>query len=166
MRNKGQNHSSNKFLRLISIPIKALTKARDLYVRSITGCAAKTHYSSAVFVSSAALPRSRSSSSAVSWGSFSGEEDGADDYRELVRAASVRSFGHKNEIEMFLREKQRSRVAAAAAARGGLPKSSSVGMTRIDEEEDEGEGSFSHKVSDRILYPRSRSYAVSGKANF
>ncbi|WZZ79952.1 hypothetical protein YC2023_100524 [Brassica napus] len=81
-----------------------------------------------------------------------------DDYSELVRAASVRSLGHKNEIDMLIQEKLKQ---------GGLPKSSSVGMARIDEEGEAEEGSVNtktKKVSD--LYPCSKSYAVTGSPKF
>ncbi|CAA7031100.1 unnamed protein product [Microthlaspi erraticum] len=161
MRNRGQNQ--NKFLRIISTPLRALGKARDFYVRSITGCASRTQYSS-----SAPFPRSRSSSSAAFSSSASSRRTTDfgidDDYSELVRAASVRSLGHKNEIDMFMQEKLQQQKKQK---QGGLPKSSSVGMARIEEEEEAEEGSVNpkmkktKKVSD-LLYPRSKSYAVTG----
>ncbi|KAG2252312.1 hypothetical protein Bca52824_082448 [Brassica carinata] len=43
--------------------------------------------------------------------------------------------GTKNEIDMLIQEKQKK------LKQGGLPKSSSVGMARIDEEEEAEEGS-------------------------
>ncbi|CAH2038412.1 unnamed protein product [Thlaspi arvense] len=165
MRNGGQNQ--NKFLRIISTPLRALGKARDLYVRSITGCAARTHYSSSASTSTL-FPRSRSSSSAAFSSSASSRRATdfgiGDDYSELVRAASVRSLGHKNEIDMFIQEKLQQQKKQK---QGGLPKSSSVGMARIEEDEEAEEGSVNpktkktKKVSD-LLYPRSKSYAVTG----
>ncbi|EOA37143.1 hypothetical protein CARUB_v10010449mg [Capsella rubella] len=164
--------NQNKFLRIISTPLRALGKARDFYVRSITGCAARTHYSSSASVS-APFPRSRSSSSAAFSSSASSRRTTDfgidDDYSELVRAASVRSLGHKSEIDMLIQEKlQQQRQAGGGGGGGGLllPKSSSVGMARIEEEEETEEGSVNpkmkkktKKVSD-LLYPRSKSYAV------
>lgn len=165
MRKKGENKT--RFFRIINMPLKVLGKARDLYMRSITGCAARTHYSSADSVS-IPFPRSRSTSSAFSSSTSSRRMSFDDDYSELVRAASVRSLGHKNEIDMIrhqqLQQRQENRVAVGvvAAAKGGLPKSSSVGMpmARIDEENEE-EGSLKNqKKGSDFLYPRSRSHAV------
>ncbi|CAL9238283.1 unnamed protein product [Arabidopsis halleri] len=174
MGKRGQKQ--NKFLRIITMPLKVLCKARDLYMRSITGCAARTHYSSAVDAASVPFPRSRSTSSAFSSSASSRRRSSDftfdDDYSELLRAASARSLGHKNEIDMIihqqlqqLQQRQENRVAmgaVAVAVKGDLPKSSSVGMTmaRIDEE-DEEEGSLKNqKKGSDFLYPRSRSHAV------
>ncbi|KAG2256732.1 hypothetical protein Bca52824_076026 [Brassica carinata] len=151
----GGRQNKNKVLRIISTPFRALNK---FYVRSITGCVPRTHYYSSASVSDP-FSRSRSSSSASSRRTTDLGID--DDYSELVRAASVRSLGHKNEIDMLIQEKQKK------LKQGGLPKSSSVGMARIDEEEEAEEGSVntnSKKVSD--LYPRSKSYAVTGSPKF
>ncbi|KAF2591484.1 hypothetical protein F2Q70_00041917 [Brassica cretica] len=150
MRNKGQKQ--NKFLRIISAPLRALGKARDFYMRSITGCSARTHYSSAASVSTP-FPRSRSSSSAAFSSSASTRRTTDfgidDDYSELVRAASVRSLGHKNEIDMFLHEK----LQQEKLRQRGLPKSSSVGMAKIEEEDEAEEGSLtsSREISYRCL---------------
>ncbi|KAL0651142.1 hypothetical protein Bca4012_093833 [Brassica carinata] len=157
----GGRQNKNKVLRIISTPFRALNK---FYVRSITGCVPRTHYYSSASVSDP-FSRSRSSSSAA-FSSFASSRRTTDlgiddDYSELVRAASVRSLGHKNEIDMLIQEKQKK------LKQGGLPKSSSVGMARIDEEEEAEEGSVntnSKKVSD--LYPRSKSYAVTGSPKF
>ncbi|KAF3571588.1 hypothetical protein F2Q69_00060601 [Brassica cretica] len=154
----GGRQNKNKLLRIISTPFRALNK---FYVRSITGCVPRTHYYSSASVSDP-FSRSRSSSSAAFSSSASSRRTTDfgidDDYSELVRAASVRSLGHKNEIDMLIQEKLKQ---------GGLPKSSSVGMARIDEEEEAEEGSVNtktKKVSD--LYPRSKSYAVTGSPKF
>lgn len=181
MGKRGQKQ--NRFFRIITMPLKVLGKARDLYMKSITGCAARTHYSSAVDAASVPFPRSRSTSSAFSSSASSRRRsfdcNFDDDYSELLRAASVRSLGHKNEIDMIIhqqlqqqqqqqqqqRQRQENRLAMGAVAvsgKGGLPKSSSVGMTmaRIDEE-DEEEGSLKNqKKGSEFLYPRSRSHAV------
>ncbi|KAF8110032.1 hypothetical protein N665_0088s0046 [Sinapis alba] len=178
MRNGGQ--SQNKFLRIISTPFRALGKARDLYVRSITGCASRTQYPSSSSSSvSTAFPRSKSSSSAAFSSSASTRRTTDfgidDDYSELVRAASVRSLGHKNEIDMFIQEKvkqeklQQEIMQKKMKKHGGLPKSSSVGMARIDEEEEGEEGSVNLKTTKKVselLYPRSKSYAVTGSPKF
>ncbi|CAN8305678.1 unnamed protein product [Cochlearia groenlandica] len=180
MSNRIQN--KNKFLRIISTPLRAIGKARDFYVRSITGCAAKTHYSSSTTVTNP-FPRSRSSSSAAFSSSASSRRATDfginEDYSELVRAASVRSLGHKNEIDMFIQERlkqeENKKKQEKKKLQGGLPKSSSVGMAIIEEEEEGEEGSVNlkivsnknnKKVSDHLLLPRSKSYAVTGSPKF
>ncbi|CAH8360060.1 unnamed protein product [Eruca vesicaria subsp. sativa] len=171
MRNGGQNQ--NKFLRIISTPFRVLGKA---YVRSITGCAARTQYPSSSSASTA-FPRSKSSSSAAFSSSASTRRTTDfgidDDYSELVRAASVRSLGHKNEIDMLIQEKVKQEKLQQEMQKkmkhGGLPKSSSVGMARIDEDEEGEEGSVNPKTTKKVselLYPRSKSYAVTGSPKF
>ncbi|GMI91080.1 hypothetical protein like AT1G10140 [Hibiscus trionum] len=146
MRSKGQSH--NKFMRFITVPLKALGKARDLYVRSLTRCTSSVSYAHA-----SGLPRSFSVSSATS--------NDSDDLRELIRAASVRSLGHRNEVEMLFQQQRQSRVQTRS---NGLPKSCSVAMGRIDEENPcEFEENEAVVVVDKkrdLLYPRSKSYAV------
>ncbi|XVE95048.1 hypothetical protein REPUB_Repub02eG0062900 [Reevesia pubescens] len=152
MRSKGD--SSNKFVRFITVPFKALCKAKDLYVRSLTSCASRVSYgqSSGDYTGQyPGLPRSFSASSAIS-------KDN-EDLRELIRAASVRSLGHSNEVEMFLQQQLRLQMGSK-----GLPKSSSVGMGRIDEEKscefEENDDVVIDKKKQGFLYPRSKSYAV------
>ncbi|XVF64208.1 hypothetical protein PTKIN_Ptkin09bG0149700 [Pterospermum kingtungense] len=149
MSSKG--HSQNKFLRFITVPFRALGKARDLYVRSLTSCASRVSYgqSSGDYTG---LPRSFSASSAIS--------NDSEDLRELMRAASVRSLGHRNEIEMFLQQQLKLQTGSK-----GLPKSSSVGMGRIDEDKpcefgENGDDAVLDKKKKNFLYPRSKSYAV------
>ena len=151
MTSKG--HSHNRFLRFIAVPFKALGKARDLYVRSLTSCASRVSYghSSGDYTGQySGLPRSFSASSATS--------NDNEDLRELIRAASVRSLGHRNEMEMFLQQQLRLQMGSK-----GLPKSCSVGMGRIDEEKpcefEENDAVVVDKKQD-FLYPRSKSYAV------
>ncbi|KAL5558691.1 hypothetical protein UlMin_034902 [Ulmus minor] len=158
-------HSQNKFLRIIALPFRALGKARDLYVRSMTNSAQRI----SVYGSSMGGPAGqfealpKSSSVRTSRGS-----DYDDDYAELVRAASARSYGNTLDMETILRQHleqmMQSAPATATTTAGstGLPKSSSVGMGRIDEDQpcefgdQDGGGDVKPK-----LYPRSKSYAVS-----
>ncbi|KDP41598.1 hypothetical protein JCGZ_16005 [Jatropha curcas] len=151
MRAKGHNQS--KFMKIVTIPIKVLGKARDLYVNSMSSCAARTSYSHCTSLPNGNLLKSYSMGSSMS--------NDNDDYRELIRAASVRSLGHKNEIDMVLQQMKQ------ASTKQQLPKSCSVGMGfmgRIDEEkpgmEEEGSVDGSKKGTKADLYPRSRSYAV------
>ncbi|KAL4271494.1 hypothetical protein GQ457_13G009230 [Hibiscus cannabinus] len=156
-----KGHAQNKFVRFITIPFRALGKARDLYVRSMTSCAAGVSFGQGGAAPDYAgqLPRSFSESSAAS--SYANE-----DFRDLIRAASVRSLGHRNEVEMFLQEQMK--------AAKGLPKSSSVGMGRIDEDkpfESEEKNQLHHLDNNTItmkqdsLFKRSKTYAVTKRSS-
>lgn len=142
-------------MRIVTIPLKVLGKARDLYVKSMTGCAARASSGHSMSLPNGQLPKSYSMGSSMS--------NDNDDFRDLIRAASVRSLGHKNEIDMLLHQmKQQQSIPSKQ-----LPKSSSVGMGfmgRIDEEKPSDEDGSSHganlKAAKGELYPRSRSYAV------
>ena len=127
---KTKAHGQSRFMRVITIPLRVLCKARDVYVKSMIDCSMGTSYGPSM-VSRAGqhppLPRSFSVSS-----SGSGE-----DYRELVRAASARSSGHSNEIEMYMQLLRQQRSSAMMGSKKVLPKSCSAGMgfmDKIDEE--------------------------------
>ncbi|CAN0873335.1 hypothetical protein LINGRAHAP2_LOCUS10347 [Linum grandiflorum] len=141
-------------VRMMTSPIRALGRARDFYVNSFTECTTRTSnpYSTSHYPSS--LPRSMSTASSVS------SYDGGEDLRELVRAASVRCYGHKNEAEMYVEQMRQTANV--------LPKSVSVGMGfmgRIDEDnaceefdESNAAGAGDNKqVPEK--YSRSKSYA-------
>ncbi|KAE8704138.1 Calcium-transporting ATPase 3 family protein [Hibiscus syriacus] len=156
-------HSQNKFLRFIMIPFRALGKAKDLYVKSLTSCAASVSFSQGggdYAGQYPGLPRSFSASSAAS-----SRDD--EDLRDLIRAASARSLGHKNEVEMFLQEQLKQMRAAKE-----LPKSSSVGMGRIDEDKpfEFEENNQVHRVENNnkkqdSLFTRSKTYAVTKRSS-
>ncbi|KAI4316600.1 hypothetical protein L6164_024566 [Bauhinia variegata] len=147
MRSKGQNQSM--LVRIIMSPIRALGKARDLYVRSITNCGDNMNYGGNFDAAGrfAALPRSYSAATSRS--------DDGEDFRELMRAASARTMVNKIDMDLALRQQQQKQFGASKGL--PLPKSSSVGMGRIDEDSELGE---SGAVAPDLLYPRSRSYAV------
>lgn len=124
-------------------PRRALCRARDFYVRSITGCAghlppdAAFGYGYPTFAAPMTPTMSRNSSFASS--RYSAGGGGDDDMRELVRAASQRLAAER---------------AAAAAEPATVPRSQSVAMARIDEDrpcEFAGVG---------LVFPRSQSCAV------
>ncbi|XP_050228006.1 uncharacterized protein LOC126677434 [Mercurialis annua] len=146
MRTKKQKQS--KLMKIVSTPLRVLGKARDLYVKSITGCATRT-YGHSRSMPKGELPKSYSMGSTISSASA------GDDYGDLIRAASVRSLGHKNEIDMLLQQHKEEQQKKQ------LPKSVSVGMGfmgRIDEENGDEEGSVGgSKRAD--MYPRSRTVA-------
>ncbi|CAL5077027.1 unnamed protein product [Urochloa decumbens] len=132
-------------------PRRALCAARDLYVRSLTGCAGHLGGDAAFgYPSFAAAPpgssfRAESFASSRRSSYSGGAGDADEDLRELIRAASQRRVAE----------------AAAAAAAGerhpaAVPRSHSVAMARIDEDAPcEFGGSAAAAV-----FPRSRSYAV------
>lgn len=160
-------HSHNKFLRFVTLPLRALGKARDFYVRSMINCAEGRTYGQPM---GGTLPKSFSARSARS--------NESDDYSDLVRAASVRSMGHLNEIDMLLKQhmqmrsspQQQQQQQLGSNGKARFPKSCSVGMAgfmgRIEEEKpgDFGEDGSVHanktKSSSDSAYPRSKSVAV------
>ncbi|KAL6647127.1 hypothetical protein ACP70R_014564 [Stipagrostis hirtigluma subsp. patula] len=121
-------------------PRRALGAARDLYVRSLTGCAGHLSADAAFgYPTFAAVAPCSVDSFASSASRRSGVDD--DDLRELIRAASQR----------------RAAEAAAAAQPPAVPRSQSVAMARIDEDrpcEFDGAGAGA------VFLPRSRSCAV------
>ncbi|KAL7245083.1 hypothetical protein ACSBR2_000426 [Camellia fascicularis] len=124
MRTKASNQ--NKFVRFITIPIRALGQAREFYVRIITDYAQRVSYGSALGIQSGPihnLPKSYS----VSFSSRSSSAD-SDDLRELIRVASTRRLGVDMDMDM-----QRQQMLPSTAA-GVVPRSCSVRMGRIDEE--------------------------------
>ncbi|XP_052149143.1 uncharacterized protein LOC127767747 [Oryza glaberrima] len=102
-------------------PARALGRARDMYVRGMTGCArcvpADAAFGYPVFVPSSAAASMRSNS----FGSDSRFGGGADDdLRELIRAASQR------------RAAEQEREARAVARSQSM--ASGISMARIDED--------------------------------
>uniref|UniRef100_A0A0D9VZH8 Uncharacterized protein n=1 Tax=Leersia perrieri TaxID=77586 RepID=A0A0D9VZH8_9ORYZ len=105
-------------------PARALGRARDMYVRGLTGCArcvpADAAFGYPVFVpaSGAASMRSNSFGSSGDW-----RGGGDDDLRELIRAASQRRAAEAA-----------AREAAQAAAVARSQSMVGLSMARIDED--------------------------------
>ncbi|XP_020095938.1 uncharacterized protein LOC109715372 [Ananas comosus] len=120
----GGGGGGNRWSRCLRAPLRVLCRARDLYVRSMAECAGHVQYEGAAFGFPAygEVPRSFSLRSD---GGGSGEED----LRELIRAAST--------------------AQGRRAALGGVERSQSVAVGRIDE-------------GSSLLFPRSRSCAGAG----
>lgn len=118
MRLAAEMSRGSKLRWLWRAPARALGRARDLYVRGLTGCARHVPSDAAfgypVFVPA---PLSRSHS-AVGWGAGSSEAD--EDLRELVRAASQRRV-----------EQRRAELQAVARSQS---MAASLSMARIDED--------------------------------
>ncbi|KAI5393306.1 hypothetical protein KIW84_060430, partial [Lathyrus oleraceus] len=138
----------------------ALGKARDAYVRSITNCGQSMNYGSYPMDAASrfsSLSRSQTTSSRRSSSSSSlSRLDNNEDFAELVRAASARTLGNRMDIDLVLKQEQQKMNKK-------LPKSSSVGMAKIDEDMpfDSGLGNGVGFVVDS--YPRSKSYAVGNR---
>jgi hypothetical protein len=103
---------SSKLRWLWRAPVRALGRARDYYVRSITGCARYVPADAAygaypVLVPIAPLPRSHSCGSGSDW-SGTGEED----LRELIRASSQR---RDNQVVQVVARSQSTAVGRSMA---------------------------------------------------
>lgn len=132
-------------------PARALGRARDMYVRGLTGCARYMPSDAAfggypVFVPVAA-PLSRSRSAAAGGGYY---EAGDEDLRELVRAASQRRVEQR---QAELRAVARSQSMAAA-----------LSMARIDEDAPCEFGAGAGGDGAGALYARSQSCAGGRRA--
>ncbi|KAE8675632.1 ARM repeat superfamily protein isoform 1 [Hibiscus syriacus] len=134
--------TESRLSRYLKVPIRFLMKAGDFYVKSMTEYSERVGYGTVMGCPTGqvhALPRSYSVGSTRSG-------HGDDDYRELMRAASARKFDNN-------KARRQSPI---------MPRSQSVGIGRIDEDEP-------CEFEDDIIkvkpayFPRSRSYAVTNR---
>ncbi|CAN4115162.1 unnamed protein product [Withania somnifera] len=147
---KSKVSNKNKFLRILALPWKALTKARDCYVNNMIKFAV---------MNPGTLPRSYSTS--VSSLSSRCVNNESEDFRELVRAASARSMrGTINfDLDFVMQQQTPSRKLVTRSC-------SSVGMARIDEENPSCVLEEDLMLMKKDLkYPRSRSYGIMMKHN-
>ncbi|KAL9238015.1 hypothetical protein vseg_012496 [Gypsophila vaccaria] len=177
---KTKHTHQNKFLKIITLPIKALAKARDFYVRSMNNYADKVSYGGSGWVGSNyadAFPRSFSTSSTRS--------NEKDDFKELVRAASTSTLGNRVDLGTVMSSSpSTSKVNASTTTTStfvlpqqkgnnvgynkGVSRSVSVGMAKIEEDKavDFGEvGNFGEIVTNNVkqkirVFPRSMSYGT------
>jgi hypothetical protein len=130
---RGGGGDSSRLLHLSWLwraPRRALGAARDLYVRSLTGCAGQLQCDAAFgYPSLGGMPE-------YSFSASSSRRSDDDDLRELIRAASQR------------------RAAQAPV----VPRSQSVAMARIDEDRPCEFGSAA--AAGAVSLPRSQSCAV------
>ncbi|XP_059644074.1 uncharacterized protein LOC132285858 [Cornus florida] len=148
---KKSSSKETKLSRCLKAPIKVLSKARDLYIQSMTQCAGKVSYDNVM-----GCPTAQVSSLPKSFSVNSSKSSNDEDFRELIKVASTRSLGNK--IELDLLRRQHSPVTGGVDA---VPRSQSVGIGRIDEDK-ACEFGEDIKVNTDV-YPRSRSYAVNSK---
>lgn len=150
-------------MKIIGSPIRALGKARDAYVRSITSCGQNISYGNPMDSAGRFSSLSRSQSAATSRRS---DNDGGEDFAELVRAASARTMVNRIDMDLVLKQQQQQEMKNGLKGNKCLPKSSSVGMGKIDEDKpfefsNIESGSVAAFVKDS--YPRSKSYAVGNR---
>ncbi|KAH9712318.1 hypothetical protein KPL71_020006 [Citrus sinensis] len=155
---KRNKEGNNKLSRYLKAPVKMLIKARDFYIRSITACSDSVVFSSAGGVpigSVNTLPRSYSTNSSRS-------SRGDEDFRELVRANSMKILASQNQIGHL--EFHRTKNQAAAAGKNHMLRSnSSAAIGRIDEDKPcDFEDDLQMKPA--VVFPRSKSYAVSRRS--
>lgn len=135
---------SHRLGRMVKAPFRALRRVRDMYVRSLTGCASSGNFRMVTPFpggASAGIPRSYSlNPSRIS-------SSGDDDLRDLVRAASQGAMGSLN-LGGFNQ---------SPGGRPTVPRSQSVAIGRIDED---APCDFTAEPVLGPFYPRSRSCAV------
>ncbi|KAK7263266.1 hypothetical protein RJT34_30853 [Clitoria ternatea] len=131
----------SKLSRYMKAPLRFLMKARDMYVKGMIKCSGQfAHVDAAMGCPTGQLctvPRSFSVNSARS-------STIDDDFKDLIRAASLRSYGFPVEFGEKMKKK--------------MPRSRSVGIGRIDEDKACDSGDDVMKAIPDV-YPRSRSSA-------
>ncbi|XP_072971849.1 uncharacterized protein [Typha angustifolia] len=141
---KETNKSSNILTKYVKAPIKALGRARDIYVNGMMGLADRAQHGPSKGLAGgmvSGMPRRSGSRGFYRSGSNSSSSS-EDDVRELIRASSRGSIGP--------RKAQPNKYAGVG------PRSHSVAICRIDEDEP---CEFDDDVK-MALGPRSRSCAV------
>ncbi|KAK1269291.1 hypothetical protein QJS04_geneDACA024081 [Acorus gramineus] len=141
--------SPNRFIRYMKAPLRALVRARDLYVQSMTGCASRAHYRRGMVVST--LPKSYSTNS------WRQRDDVDDDVRELIRLASLKKAAHS----LTVPSASSLGGGSGGGAVRGVPRNRSVNIGRIDEDMpyDGGDDVMVGAATAR-MFPRSQSHAV------
>ncbi|XP_042017786.1 uncharacterized protein LOC121765650 [Salvia splendens] len=149
---KSKAGQQKRFMKFITVPVRALSRARDFYVRSLSDYADKMNYgNNAMAIPVTAQVTSLPRSFTVTSGRHEAEP-------ELNRAASARSVGERAEVESFIKQQM---GAGAGPWPGPPPRSGSVAMGRIDE--DRESVYFGDNNVSSTMFPRSRSHAVSSR---
>ncbi|XP_071740923.1 uncharacterized protein [Rutidosis leptorrhynchoides] len=155
----------NLMIKILTTPFRAIRKAKDFYIRSITDCANHTNYARPVMTYGNPLSRTTSASSF-------GSSVASEDLRELIRANSTTSMNNVNinrsDLELYIKHQQQQQQQQQHMMIMGsrkVPRSVSVGMGRIDE--DVAVSSFNEEEdlgrkvkSDHMVFNRSKSHAV------
>ncbi|KAL2471542.1 Uncharacterized protein Adt_39678 [Abeliophyllum distichum] len=124
MNNKKTKKShQNRFLRIINkFPIRALIKARDFYVKTMTDYDNSMNYvmGMPVTVQASYLPKSFVPNSSRS---FNNED---------LQASSTQNLGSRIDLDLFLRQQMKTGLSSPVGLRA-MRSSNSVAMDRIDE---------------------------------
>ncbi|GKC06091.1 uncharacterized conserved protein [Tanacetum coccineum] len=154
MRNKST--TQKKLIKIITTPYRAICKAKDFYVRSITN-----HTSSRTASMSTDITLSRSQSTSR----FGSSNAASEDQRELIRANSTTCMRNHNistaDVELYI---EQHTLMKSGMGPQRVPRSVSVGMGKIDE--DAPVMSFPDNLdfrrnvkSGHMMFPRSKSQA-------
>ncbi|KAL2528338.1 uncharacterized protein Fot_20939 [Forsythia ovata] len=143
MQRKSRKESKVRWL--TKAPVRVLSKARDLYVQSLSGCAGEVH--SSVLGWPAALQLTNLPESFSVNSSFSNNDD------VYATTASSESLTFKGESLRRLRQQSEPNVVAG--------RSQIVNIGRIDEDNPCEFGE--HIAVKTDFYPKSRSYSVSSR---
>ncbi|WOL08965.1 hypothetical protein Cni_G17718 [Canna indica] len=147
---------ASRLSRYVKAPMRLLCRVCDSYVRAMTNFAGKMEYGGGAGLGYAPmLPRSFSVHSAGT------STSGDDDFRELVRAASVARMGSLQQLDR-VREASSSLPMPRVVA---VPRSRSAAIGRIDEDKP-CEFGADVRLGEDYLLPRSRSSAVPAKRRF
>ncbi|XP_071714210.1 uncharacterized protein [Rutidosis leptorrhynchoides] len=153
MRTKSKTQK-NLIIKILTTPYRAICKAKEFYIRSITDCTNPSNYARPV-----TNPLSRTTS-ASSFGSSAISED----LRELIRANSTTSMNDLNisrsDLELYIKQQQNMMMGSRK-----VPRSVSVGMGRIDEDGPVSNFNYDDDLgrkvkSDHMMFPRSKSHAI------
>ncbi|CAI9111248.1 OLC1v1011426C1 [Oldenlandia corymbosa var. corymbosa] len=156
---------------IIRAPLKFLSRARDLYVKSFTDCSTNVpvdHYATAGFMgfppsSSSEFSKYLSHISNVN----SSESKKSDDFGNLIRVASSASsttVGRKTDQSKLLRENDQSKQSNFVPPRS---RSRVAVYGRIDENEtydDDLSAEDIQLIPGHRVFPRSRSHAISTRS--
>ncbi|KAL1823272.1 hypothetical protein ACET3Z_010050 [Daucus carota] len=143
--------NQKKLIKIITMPIRVLKKGKDMYIKSMMGVAQKPRYGSTnmkgslkkVQSVSSGLPKSLSTSAASS---RSSTLEPNQDLRDLIRANSTSGIGSLD-VDLYMKQlikeeqmkklkelMERNNFSKSKSLRGGVPRSCSVVMGRIDED--------------------------------
>ncbi|KAL8472875.1 hypothetical protein ACS0TY_029263 [Phlomoides rotata] len=125
MKSKGDRKEST-LLRLIIAPIRILTRARDLYIQSLTSGGGHVSYGNSMGCPTPQIPKLPRSLSSQS--SFRSAED---ELRDLIRLASTRNLKIDAELR---RTKSSIPLGGGPTMVTPVPRSRTVGFGRIDED--------------------------------
>ena len=159
MRIKGcKANKQSKLMKIICLPIRILSKAKDLYIKSIEDCAGRVGYGGGVVFptppAASRLPKS--------FGVNSSKASDDEELRKLLRAASKRGIDRKVEQKMQPQQSRKKHANVGSGGNMGM-RSYSVGIGKIGRIDEDEPCTFEEDEVDAmadLLYPRSGSHTV------